>query len=197
MLIWDQKHKQLLSHDCRNCPDPFFAPYSEDLPHVGCCSYSPVFTLFEIYKMVQASEELFFWDRIYHNPNSTVKDYEIIVHAHVHSKFDEAKKEIGLSSKLEEEDFKLRFSVCQFFKDGKGCGLNPHFKNKVCRSFICPALEDRMEDSEKQHLEDHVKEIQAEVEGFLNVHETVLKQRGWTFADHMEEIVDYLEKLIP
>src|SRR5699024_794192 len=140
MINWDAHFKQLLSTQCQRCPDPYFAPLHHQLPHVGCCSHSPVFGLFEIYKMVKAGDRAFFVEQIYQNEHTVVDEYTLTVRAHIDPLYYEELPSNQMSP-LEEEDFKLGFSRCSFFVEGKGCGLNPLYKPSTCRSFICSTIE--------------------------------------------------------
>jgi len=191
MINWDPIYKQLLSPQCKQCPDPYFAPYHDALPHVGCCSHSPAFGLFEIYKMVKAGDQTFFWEQIYHHEQSEVQELTITVNAHVHPLFKEVASKHSLSPQ-EEEDLKLSFSVCSFFVRGKGCGLHPDYKNKICRGFICTAIEDQLDNQQRHDLAHRAREIRQEVETFEQQHQAYIKQKGWSFQTHMEDILDYL-----
>lgn len=194
MITWDSSNKQILTSLCRSCPDVYFAPYHPALPHVGCCSYSPTFGLFEIYNMVKAGQRDFFLSKVYENKRAEFAEEGIRVLADVDAMYPE----LVLNQKLspqESEDLRLRFSVCQFFVQGKGCGLPVSFKNSTCRSFICLAVEERLSDHEKQQLTEWAKAIRAEVDEFVHRHNAVLKAKGWTFQNDIHEILDYLESI--
>lgn len=191
MIDWDSDFKQIMTSLCRSCPEDYFAPYRKELEHVGCCSYSPVFTLFEIWKMIKSGQTDFFIEKIYNNPYRSLGDYEIVIHAHVneaYNRFAEGK----LLSKMEEEDMKLKFSVCQFFVRGKGCGLNPLYKNSVCRSFICSAVEDKLDQASRLQLGQWARQIRTEAEGFNEQHKEILKRKEWNLRSHSTQILEYL-----
>lgn len=191
MLTYDNKNKQILTSICRNCPDEYFAPKHPSLPHVGCCSYSPVFTLFEIYKMLKENQKEFFIDQIYHNKSNTIRPYEIVIHANVHSLYDEC--DIQGQSALEIEDTILGYSVCQFFEADKGCSLYPPFKTSVCRSFICSTIEENLSEVKKQELLTWVKGIRSEAEEFNLKHQTILQERKWNLLNNLAQVLNYLE----
>lgn len=192
-IFYDPQAKQILTPLCRQCPDEQFAPADDTRPHVGCCSYSPTFTLLEIYKMIKAGQLDFFIQRIYHHPNRSLKEFEITIHAHVAPSF--FKLDLAELSKEEYEEKKLGYSICQFFNPGKGCTLPPAFKTSTCRAFICLAVEKRLDKSRQQHLADWSREIQQEARHFNSTHKLVLKERGWNLREHLFQIIDYLEKL--
>lgn len=192
MTEWDPVHKQLLSSQCKQCPDSYFAPYQDGLPHVGCCSHSPTFGLFELYKMVKSGDRLFFWEQIYQHERSTVQELTITVHAYVDPLFHRVAKKQSLLP-YEWEDTKLSFSVCSFFVHGTGCGLPPAYKNKVCRAFICSSIEDGLDDQQRADFVQRAREIREEVELFEKEHEAQMKRKGWTFQKNMASILDYLE----
>jgi hypothetical protein len=207
-LWWEEESKQLLSTVCRCCPEPHFQRRSPELLHIGCCAYEPVFTLFEIYKMVVAGEEDFFLEQIYYNPKNTVYDYEIVAGAYIHPLFyqripEEEESPAERYEKLRQSphtayqavDERLAYAVCQFFVDGKGCGLNPQFKTSICRSFICGAIEDRLTDEERAQLAVWQRAIREEAEPFHRRHQAILRERGWTLPQHVDSIIDYFKKI--
>lgn len=191
MISWDSLNKQILTTLCRHCPDEYFAPYFPASPHVGCCSYSPTFGLFEIHNMVKAGKRDFFLRKIYENERAEITGEGILVHANVDPYYEELVEHQELS-RLEVEDLRLRFSICQFFEQEKGCGLPPAFKNSTCRSFICLAVEERLSDREKQQLTGWAKDILSEVDEFVHRHSNVLKANGWTLQNDIHQILDYL-----
>jgi hypothetical protein len=189
MIQWDETYKQLLTGYCIQCPENYYAPYSSELPHVGCCSYSPSFSLFEIHQMVKSEQTDFFWKTIYNQSNRTLAEFKIIIHARIAESYSQLDK-TGLSP-MQEEDLRLKFSVCQFFVPNKGCGLDPRFKNKTCRSFICSAVEERLSTEEVEDMTRKAALIRTEVENFNSFHEGVLRGRGWNFIHHMDKIINY------
>lgn len=190
MISYDRENDQLLTPCCINCPDPYFQTQHHDLFHVGCCSYSPVFTLFEMAKMIRAERVDFFMERIYRNENNRIGPYEIEVHADVHPLFQKHDR-AGLTQ-VEREDLQQDFSVCQFFVPGKGCGLNPRFKTSVCRAFICTTVEERLAPEDKAMLDERTQAIYREAEAFNQKHETALKNKGWNLIDHLPQVLQYL-----
>ncbi|MBN6187989.1 hypothetical protein JQN58_14030 [Aneurinibacillus sp. BA2021] len=207
-LWWDEGSRQLLSDVCRACPEPHFQRRSPKLPHIGCCAYEPVFTLFEIYKMIVAGETQFFLQSIYNNPRNSVHEYEIVAGASIHPLFyeraaGETESPAQRYERLQQSprtmyqavDERLAYAVCQFFVEGKGCGLAPAFKTSICRSFICSAIEDRLSKEEHKRLAGWQRTIRDEAEPFHRKHKAVLMQKGWTLADHMEEVIDYFHML--
>jgi hypothetical protein len=195
MISWDKVNKQILSHECIRCPDEYFSPNNEGLPKVGCCSYSPVFTLFEIYKMVKEGDRQFFIDHIYNHEQNTVKEYEIVVHARINPLYFSHIEGKALTV-IEEEDAKAAFSVCDFFVPSKGCGLDSHYKNSTCRSFICSTIEERLAPSEQDSLVNWVKEIRQESESFHSVHKSQLQRKKWNLKQDRDCILDYLTALL-
>lgn len=193
MISFDPQAKQILTPFCRQCPDEQFAPVDETLPHVGCCTYSPTFTLFEIYKMIKAEQLDFFIEQIYNNPHRTLQEFEITIHAHVAAIFFKLDHS-GLSKK-EYEEKKLRYSVCQFFAHNKGCTLPPAFKTSICRTFICFAVEQRLDKNMQQQLTAWSKQIQQEAKQFNSMHTQLLREKGWNLSEHLSQIVNYLAKL--
>jgi hypothetical protein len=207
-IKWDAKSNQLLSTVCRNCPDPHFQRRSEELPHIGCCAYEPVFTLFEIYKMIAAGETDFFMEQLYRNPRNTIYEYEIVAGAFIHPLFysrrpGESESPAERYERLRQSprtayqavDERLAYAVCQFFVDGKGCGLNPHFKTSICRSFICDAIEERLSEEERKQLSARQRMIRDEAEPFHRKYRAIFQEKGWTLGDNIEEIMVYLQEL--
>lgn len=193
MLTYDTKDKQILTSICRNCPDPYFAPKHPSFPHVGCCSYSPVFTLFEIYKMLKADQKEFFLGHIYTNTSNSIRPYEIVIHANVHSLYDEIDQKDKSTTEI--EDTRIGFSICQFFEEGKGCTLHPPFKTSVCRSFICSTVEERLSAFEKEKLLNEVKSIKSEAEEFKVKHRIGLQKKKWNLQDNLPDLLNYLENV--
>jgi hypothetical protein len=207
-LWWEEETGQLLSVVCRNCPEPHFQRRAAELLHIGCCAYEPVFTLFEIYKMVAAGESHFFMKQVYNNPQNTIYEYEIIAGAFIHPLFYERISE-DLESPAEKYerlkqspptvyqavDERLAYAVCQFFVDGKGCGLDARFKTSICRSFICGAIEDRLPEKERRQLATWQRTIRDEAELFHRKYRAVFQEKGWTLRKNVEEIVQYFEQL--
>jgi hypothetical protein len=191
MLTYDKKNKQILTSICRSCPDEYFVPKHPSLLHVGCCSYSPVFTLFEIHKMLKENQKEFFIDEIYYNDSNTIRPFDIVIHSTVHSLFDEA--DIKGKSTLEIEDIKLGYSVCQFFKVNKGCSLHPPFKTSVCRSFICSTIEESLSEIKKQEMLTWVKGIRSEAEEFNLKHQAILQEQNLNLINNLEQVLNYLE----
>lgn len=179
---------------CCACPEKYFAPYDNTQEHVGCCSYSPEFSLFEIGKMVKAGQTDYFMNEIYRNSSQTTKDYSIIIHAYINGAYEALKKGVHFSE-MEESDLVLKFSVCQFFVSGKGCGLNPYFKNTTCRSFICSAVEEQLDQAGKEMLQESVRLIREEADAFNAYHQNKLKKEGWNLRGHIDQILEYLDDL--
>ncbi|ERI08583.1 hypothetical protein [Aneurinibacillus aneurinilyticus] len=205
---WDVKNQQLLSEVCRCCPDSHFERRSKELPHIGCCAYEPVFTLFEVYKMIAAEKTEFFLEVLYRNPRNTIHDYEIVAGAFIHPLFYQ-RDSTSLESPAERYDKlrqsphtvykavdeRLAYAVCQFFIDGKGCGLNASFKTSICRSFICGAIEEKLSGDEREWLGKRQRAIRDEAEPFHRKYKTVFHERGWTLPNNIEEIIVYFEQL--
>lgn len=206
-LWWDKKSKQLLSGVCRACPEPHFQRRSPELPHIGCCAYEPVFTLFEIYKMIAADATDFFLKQIYENPLNEIHAYEIVAGATIHplfykqpegeltspaQRYDQLRQSPHTMYKAVDE--RLAYAVCQFFVDGKGCGLAPQYKTSICRSFICSAIEERLSTVERKKLSDWQRTIRDEAEPFHREHRNILMQKGWTLTENIENIIDYFQR---
>jgi hypothetical protein len=192
MIHYDQINDQILTPLCRQCPEEYFKPLTDQIPHVGCCSYSPVFTLFEVYKIIKEDQIPFFLENIYHNPKATIFPYEIEVHARVHLSFEQY--DSSSFTQIEKEDLRIKFSVCQYFEQGKGCGLPPLFKTSVCRSFICSSVEERLDRDEKRKFTLYVRKIRSEASQFNLLHKKRLVEKGINFVHHLPQVLDYLKK---
>lgn len=192
MISFDKTYKQILSTACLNCLDPYFQPANRSLPNVGCCSYSPVFTLFELNACLMNNDEAFFRERIFANKDASIHDFEVIVHAKVNDAFYTT--DVTSLSKIEIDDVKLGYSVCQFFKKGAGCQLYPSYKNATCRSFICMAIEENLTDIEQKRLSESAKNIQEEVKAFNRCYTKLFQRKGWNFHRYLDEIIAYFQK---
>jgi hypothetical protein len=191
MISYDERHKQILSPLCRKCPDEYFSPIDQRIPHVGCCSYSPVFTLFDIHKMLKDGQRAFFLEKIYNNESNTIRPYNIVIHANVHPLFDDY--DTSTLSDIEREDIKIKFSVCQFFEAGKGCGLPPQFKTDICRSFICSTVEEQISHEKMDQLTQWIKRIKQETSQFNTKHQNILSDKGLDIKMQLHDVLDYLE----
>lgn len=191
MISFDSTHKQILSPSCVNCRDPYFQPADDTLLKVGCCSYSPVFTLFELNACIAHGEESFFREKIFANKHAMIRDFEVIVYAAVNEAF--YKRNLSTFSKIEIDDVRLSYSVCQFFEDGIGCQLPPSFKNATCRSFICMTVEQCLTDIEQKALYQAAKNIQNEVKTFNDCYIKVFQEQRWNFHHHLDEIIAYFQ----
>lgn len=207
-IIWDRDAGQLLSAVCQNCPEPHFQRRTPQLPHIGCCAYEPVFTLFEIYKMIEDGQTDFFLNQVYSHPDNTVCEYEIIVGARIDPLFYEkqpGEKEAPFEryerllqsprTIYQATDERLAYAVCQFFENGRGCGLQPKFKTGICRSFICTSIEEVLSDTERKQLADWQRVIREEADPFHRRQQAELERRGWTLPDHVEQIIDHFTAL--
>ncbi|MEB1806750.1 MAG: hypothetical protein LPK26_05570 [Bacillaceae bacterium] len=193
MIEIDKNQRQILSKACFNCSDPYFQPGHSSLPVIGCCSYSPVISLYEIYQMVQQNDRNFFENVIYNNDNCTINDFNIIIHAHVHPHFQE--KNTGQLSSIELSDLKLSYSTCQFFKSNKGCSLKPSYKNATCRSFICSTIENQLDTQHKKQLIEWSRTIQLETKMFNDTHQAILKEKSLSLTKNVDTVLNYLENL--
>ncbi|WP_078428439.1 hypothetical protein [Alkalihalobacterium alkalinitrilicum] len=193
MIEYDKTNCQILSEACFNCNDPYFKPGHSNLPSVGCCSYSPVISLFEIYKMVKQKDYRFFMNEIYNNPNCTIYDDYIIIHAEVHPSFHQ--KKTDHLSDIEKDDLKLSFSTCQFFQMYKGCTLYPSYKNATCRSFICSTIESQLDDHTQKKMIEWTRTIQVEAQTFNSYHRRVLVKNKLSFKKNVAAVLTYLEGL--
>ncbi|WP_088105313.1 hypothetical protein [Halalkalibacter urbisdiaboli] len=191
MIIFDKTYNQLLTNACLTCQDEHFQPPIPELPVIGCCSYSPVFTLFEIHNMVKINEDFFY--SLYSHQAATIHPFTIFVEAEVHATFHLL--DLSPYSKLERDDLKTSYSICQFFKNDQGCSLHPSFKNAVCRSFICTTVEDALSDNQKQQLAEWTNAIQKEVQYFLHVHKHELEKRSINLINEPDEVVAYLKSI--
>ncbi|WCK55495.1 hypothetical protein PP175_05970 [Aneurinibacillus sp. Ricciae_BoGa-3] len=209
VISWDGENKQLLSTVCRRCPEPHFQPRTDELGHIGCCAYEPVFTLYEIYAMIRAGEEKYFLESIYHNPLNTIHPYEIMAGGRVHPSYYGKKDGEALSPHEKADalshnprtrflavDEKLSYTVCQFFIDGKGCGLDPRFKTSICRSFICQSIEDKLSEREREQLDSWRRSIREEAEPFHRYHKKILEREGITLLEDVHAVMDYFRKLL-
>jgi hypothetical protein len=209
VISWDVENKQLLSPVCRRCPEPHFQPRTDQQAHIGCCAYEPVFTLYEIYAMVRAGEERFFLENIYKNPVNTIYPYEITAGGRLHPSYYVKKEgqEISPYEKTKDlsqnqrtrflaVDEKLAYTVCQFFVDGKGCGLDARFKTSICRSFICQSIEDKLSKRDGEQLDAWRRSIREEAEPFHRHHKKVLQKEGITLLEDVQAVLGYFRKLI-
>ncbi|WP_027414802.1 hypothetical protein [Aneurinibacillus terranovensis] len=207
-IDWDETNLQILSSMCRKCPEPHFQPRTPELPQIGCCAYEPVFTLFEIYKMVSSGEEEFFLHSIYPNPKNTVYDYEIIAGGNIHPLF--YKKQPGQTETPYERheslkksvstaylavDERLGYTMCQFFEEENGCGLPPAFKTSICRSFMCCSIEKALTEEERVLLDDWRRRIREEAETFHRKHKEVLQGKGISLGGNVLDIIGYLKQV--
>lgn len=192
MISFDTTYKQILSNACFNCCDAYFQPANPMLPKVGCCSYSPNFTLFELNACLKNNDEVFLREKIFANTNATIHDYEVIVHANVNEAF--FTHDVSSLSKIEVDDLKLSYSICQFFKEGAGCQLHPSYKNATCRSFICLAVEQVLSDIEQRSLSEAIKNIQEEAKAFNRYYTSLFQRKGWNFHNHLDKIIAYFSK---
>ncbi len=143
--------------------------------------------------MLQNGLEEFLIESIYNNSNHTINPYEIIIHANVHPKFKE--HELTGKSKIQIEDIKINYSICQFFQEKKGCTLDPLLKNYVCRSFICPTVEDLLPKDLIAIVEEGTTSITKEVHQFNSLHKQILKERKLNFQTDFTMTCDYLKSL--
>ncbi|MBO8173004.1 MAG: hypothetical protein H0Z33_14080 [Bacillaceae bacterium] len=199
---WDGDNKQILSSLCMHCGDPDFTPVFDDMENVGCCRYEPVFTLFEIYKMVRDGDDDFFMNHIYHHPKRRIFPYEILVEAQVDDRFYRSEEQekyrkwlANASTRYRAVDFKMTYSICSFFVSGKGCGLPPRYKTSICRSFVCHTIEDQAAEETRQQLKTWQRSIIEEAESFNRVHQEQLQARGWNLIDHPDQVLTYLKML--
>lgn len=193
MISFDKDNKQILSNFCLSCIDPYFSTRGSNTEKTGCCSYSPVFTLYEIHQMVKADDTAFFLNDIYHNDTNTVYPYEIKIHANVHPSYFTL--QVANLTKIERDDTKVRHSTCQFFQPNRGCTLKPSYKNSVCRTFICSAIEDKLDTDRKKDLDAWSRTLQMESKYFHEYHKNVLLSKGKDLLANVDEIIDYLKML--
>ncbi len=191
MINFDSKNKQILTSACLKCIDPYFAPAQQNMIHAGCCSYSPVFGLFEIYQMVKDGKENYFMERIYQNKEATVFPFEIVIHADVNPLFH--KQKVDHLTPIEKADLRLQYSVCQFFKPKKGCDLPASYKNATCRSFICLPVEENLDHRTQTQLKEWNAIIRKEVHTFVELHRNVLQLRGLNLLNNVTAVIEYLQ----
>ncbi|HBI03374.1 MAG TPA: hypothetical protein DDY49_05005 [Paenibacillaceae bacterium] len=206
-FIWDQHNKQLLSPHCRQCRDPHFQRISEDFEPAGCCRYEPVFTLFELWKMVRSGEESFLKKEIWNHPQNHIYEYEIIAGAHMHSSFYEKREDGSIPSHVFEQlmgsqhtkyqavDLRLKYGICPFFIKGEGCGLKPSFKTSICRMFICDSIEEALNKKELEKLHGIQRKVQEEANTFNSFHAGILREKGLDLIRHLDEVIDYLRQV--
>src|SRR5699024_3011786 len=120
---------------------------------------------------------------------TVVDEYTLTVRAHIDPLYYEELPSNQMSP-LEEEDFKLGFSRCSFFVEGKGCGLNPLYKPSTCRSFICSTIEQELSENQLSELSYRVRQIKQEVQSFERLHKASIQRRKWTLKTNMEQILD-------
>lgn len=206
-FTWDQHNKQLLSPQCCQCKDPHFQSISEEFEPAGCCRYEPVFTLFEIWKMIRNGEESFFKKEIYFNRQNSINEYEIMAGAHIHSSFYKEKGDGSNPSllfyqlmskkhtKYQAIDLRLKYGICSFFIEGKGCGLKPSFKTSICRMFICDSIEGTLNKKELEKLHKIQKEVREEADTFHRLHAGILQNKGLNLMHHLDQVLLYLRQV--
>lgn len=202
MATWDKDKKQILSTLCMNCTDNRFTPIFPDLENVGCCRYEPVFTLFEIYKMVQDDHEELFLHEIYDHKDNTIYPYEIMIHAKVDPRFghpaiqqEYARLSHNKHTAYQAMEFRTRYAVCSFFVSGQGCGIDPRYKTSICRSFVCESVLQNGGTAEKAAISRWQSEIQQECDEFNRLAERQLKELGINLLDDVEQVIAYLKGL--
>lgn len=194
MISFDAKYKQVLTSACLQCKDPYFAPAKSEMVHAGCCSYSPVFSLFEIYQMTKDGKQDFFLETIYNHKTATIMPYEVIIHAEVHPLFYEQK--IDHLPQIEKDDLRLKYSVCQFFEPQKGCRLPASYKNSTCRSFICLTVEEQLNNEVQTQLKNWNTLIKQEVNDFVQHHRNELQQRRLNLQNNVQGLIVYLQSVM-
>ncbi len=190
----DQQNNQILSPLCSNCPEPYFKKAHPDLPNAGCCSYSPTFSLFELWKMVQKDER--FVRRLFELPTAEVLETEVKVHAHVHEGYSD-RDDLSSLSPIEQSDLIERYSVCVFLRNGKGCMLDASFKNAVCRSFICPSVEATLSNELLHEIQAAIHAIQHEAKQFHTTCKQVLQELGLSLKKDHDEVIRFLKQYYP
>lgn len=128
MIHFDKTNRQILTSACLQCNDDCFQPPSKEVPKVGCCSYSPTFYLLEIKNMVQTNE-VFFQEYFLNHPAALIEPYSIKIPAIIHPMYNSRPIQQGLT-KLEQDDLRQSYSICQFFKTNHGCTLDPSYKRR-------------------------------------------------------------------
>ncbi|WP_100372933.1 hypothetical protein [Bacillus sp. FJAT-45037] len=191
MVNFDKINRQLLTNACLTCQDPHFQRPTDKMPHVGCCSYSPIFSLFELHKIVMKDSSFFF--HLLNDENSHLNAYDIRVNAWIHPEYT-TYQDRSLS-KMEKEDVKISYSICRFFEEGTGCTLSPTFKNATCRSFICTTVEDSLDQSHKNQFFSWVKTIQTEAYSFHKEHREHLENRKIDLIHNPQAVFDYLKSI--
>ena len=193
MIFFDARNRQILSPLCAQCSDPDFKPRNHNLFNAGCCGHSPVFTLFEIGQMVRKQRQEFFLRHIYRHENSVVRPYDIVVRARVHPRF--YGHDTRSLTDMERADLEREYSLCPFFVEETGCGLDPQFKPSLCRAFICTDLESRLDEKNRTLWQKQLKEIRAEAENFNKKHRAVLQHKKLNLIDHVGEVLAYFERM--
>ncbi|WP_062047097.1 hypothetical protein [Bacillus sp. JCM 19034] len=191
MIQIDQQNNQILSKACLNCQDPHFQPPNPYITKVGCCSYSPTFQLLEISKMCQDDIKQF-WE-IYQHPATIIRPYTILLQANIDESFQNISCDDFTS--LEEEDLKINHSICQLFEIGKGCSLQPKFKNAVCRSFICSTIEEQLTEEEQLTMTSAIKAMHHETREFQKQHSHLLKERSIDLLHNPNEVIQYFQSI--
>ncbi|KHF40445.1 hypothetical protein [Halalkalibacter okhensis] len=139
-------------------------------------------------------DEAFFLKHILHHPKALLSPYHITVQAQVHSDYERVFWKESLS-KLEADDLRHSYSICQFFKNEKGCSLHPSFKNSVCRSFICLSIEARLNEDERESLHSWTQMIKHEEMLFQRTHEQALMDLGINLLSDPSAVMDYFKTL--
>lgn len=200
MTSWDRDNKQILSSLCINCSDKRFTPLFPDMENVGCCRYEPVFTLFEINKMVQDGREDFFLREIYSREDNTIFPFEIMVHAKIDERFEHstiqekyARLLASRHTRYQAMELRTRYAVCSFFVSGRGCGLNPLYKTSICRSFVCESILHHGGPQERASIQRWQSDIHLECDEFNRLAQRQLEKLGINLLDHVEQVIAYLK----
>ncbi|GAE30643.1 hypothetical protein [Halalkalibacter hemicellulosilyticus] len=190
MIEIDNTYDQIVSRACLNCQDPQFQP-PKGIEKVGCCSYSPTFQLLEISRICNDHIDQF-WS-IYHHPAAVIHPYSIFVKAKVDPSFDQLNT--PFLTQLEKDDQQTSYSICHFFKKGKGCSLHPQFKNAVCRTFICTTIEEQLTTTEQKAMNEMIKRVYQETRKFQTFHSKSLKSQSLNLKNNPEAIVHYFQSI--
>lgn len=191
MITIDRANRQITSILCFNCKDECFQPPTENIPKVGCCSYSPTLYLLQIANMCKRSDIIDVHSIIGH-PAAVLKKYSVRIQAEVHSSFKLRSQES--LTQLEIDDLRQSYAICQFFKENKGCSLDPSFKNAVCRSFICSSIEESSH-YDKQAVQQMTRQFRMEEYEFQEYHESILEQKGINLRTAPNEVIQYFQTI--
>ncbi|PSL50604.1 hypothetical protein B0H94_103217 [Salsuginibacillus halophilus] len=186
MIVYEPENEQLLTNACMNCQEPHYQRAYADMENIGCCSHSPTFGLPEIQYMVvnrgvDAVEQLLFMKK-----KIEIRAFEVKVHAEIDPRYEQDHK------KNDDPEETLRYSTCNFFKSKSGCSLADEEKPLVCRTFICPWVEEQCGKEGQQLIQDAARNISGSYKYRENELRSALKTEGINLKTDVKSTLHHL-----